>query len=56
MTLTGEKCSAGTTATMFTTNSTWNSLGSNPDLRGDAAQHAGDAPYFGTTVQLLRCL
>jgi len=67
MILTGEKCSAGTTATLFTTNSTWNGLGSNPDLRGE--RPATDRLNHGTAernqqsvrhnavhiIQLLRC-
>jgi hypothetical protein len=35
MILTGEKCSARTTATLFTTNSTLTGLGSNPGLRDE---------------------
>ena len=40
------KCSAGTTATLFATNSTWNGLGSNPGLRGE--RPATDCLSHGT--------
>jgi hypothetical protein len=46
MILIGEKCSSGTTATLFSTNSTWNGLRSKPGLRNE--RPAADRLSHGT--------